>query len=88
MLHHGTLLYAFDLAKIGRYLKQPDRQPDYRAGRPHDEFMMNLPTTAAELSERLRRQWQAFAPLSTWPEGLVGELVRAKYGKDEWTLRW
>src|SRR5262245_30327286 len=35
LLHHGTLLYAFDPALVGRYLKMPPRQPEYRAGRPH-----------------------------------------------------
>ena len=33
LLHHGTLLYAFDLALIPRYLHEPPRQPDYRQAR-------------------------------------------------------
>jgi lipoate-protein ligase A len=87
-LHHGTLLFAFDLAKIARYLKQPSRQPAYREDRGHDDFLMNLPATAVELTCRLRRQWQADKSSETWPEGKVAELVREKYGRDEWTLRW
>src|SRR5262249_21065633 len=31
LLHHGTLLYGFDLSLVGRYLRLPARQPDYRA---------------------------------------------------------
>ena len=33
LLHHGTLLYAFDLGRVGRHLRPPPRQPEYRAGR-------------------------------------------------------
>ena len=86
-LHHGTLLFAFDLAKIARYVKQPPRQPAYRQGRGHDAFLMNLPATAIELTLRLRRQWQAVKSLETWPEEKVAELVREKYGRDKWTMR-
>jgi lipoate-protein ligase A len=27
---------------IGRYLKHPSREPDYRAGRKHEEFVTSL----------------------------------------------
>lgn len=43
LLHHGTLLYAFDPALAQRYLREPVRQPAYRARRRHTEFMGNLP---------------------------------------------
>jgi len=57
LLHHGTVLYDFDLAKIERYLHLPGRQPDYRADRAHAEFVGNLPIGRAELAELLARQW-------------------------------
>ncbi len=60
VLHHGTLLYDFDLALVGRYLRQPERQPEYRAGRGHEEFLVNLPCSAADLTARLRRAWEAW----------------------------
>ena len=86
-LHHGTLLFDFDLAKIARYLKQPDRQPAYRDDRHHEDFLMNLPTTAADLMGRLRRQWRAVDLFQTSLADKTAELVREKYGRDEWTLR-
>lgn len=43
VLHHGTLLYDFDAALAHRYLREPPRQPDYRAGRSHERFLGNLP---------------------------------------------
>lgn len=43
LLHHGTVLYAFDAAAMERYLKPPPRQPAYRAHRPHAAFVTNAP---------------------------------------------
>ena len=47
LLHHGTLLYSFDLDLLPRYLKAPPRQPEYRAQRAHEDFLGNVPLTAA-----------------------------------------
>jgi lipoate-protein ligase A len=53
LLHHGTLLYDFDAGLAERYLKMPVRQPDYRKGRSHREFLSNLPFGAEEVRERV-----------------------------------
>lgn len=42
ILHHGTILYDFDLAKIERYLAMPKDIPEYRRGRPHLDFVANV----------------------------------------------
>ena len=54
-LHHGTILYRFDLARIGRYLRQPSRQPDYRSGRGHDEFVRNVAASRGSLCSQRER---------------------------------
>jgi lipoate-protein ligase A len=43
LLHHGTVLYDFDLHWMERYLKEPERRPAYRAGRRHTAFVTNAP---------------------------------------------
>jgi len=53
MLHHGTLVYGLDPALVERYLKEPARQPDYRRGRTHREFLGSLPLSAGEIAKRL-----------------------------------
>jgi lipoate-protein ligase A len=53
MLHHGTLLYRFDAGLAARYLLEPERQPEYRRGRPHDGFLGNLPYAAVEIQRRI-----------------------------------
>jgi lipoate-protein ligase A len=87
LLHHGTLLYDFDLGRVGRYLRLPARQPEYRAGRGHDAFLMNLPAAPDELRRRLRRAWCADAELSEWPAAAVCRLIEEKYSRPEWTRR-
>jgi lipoate-protein ligase A len=86
LLHHGSLLYAFDLERVGRYLRAPARQPDYRRGRAHGEFLMNLPLAAKEIKRRLRDTWQATETTTADPANLVSELAM-KYGSAEWTRR-
>jgi lipoate-protein ligase A len=84
MLYHGTLLYDFPLALVGRYLAEPPRQPAYRHGRPHAAFVRNLPAEGAVLRAALRAAWDAQAPLDDWPRERVARLVAEKYSRDEW----
>jgi lipoate---protein ligase len=87
LLHHGTLLYEFDLGLVGRYLRLPERQPEYRGGRGHAEFLRNLPALPDELRHRLRAGWDAAEDLPSWPEDRVRALVRDKYQTDGWLRR-
>jgi lipoate---protein ligase len=59
LLHHGTLLYEFDTRLAVRYLREPVRQPDYRTGRRHAEFIGNLPLARGVLLTRLREVFAA-----------------------------
>ena len=40
--YQGSLLFDLDLSSMARYLKHPPSEPDYRRGRPHQEFMTTL----------------------------------------------
>jgi lipoate-protein ligase A len=57
LLHHGTILYDFDAALMERFLKDPARQPAYRAGRGHSAFVDNLPIPRALIQARLAGAW-------------------------------
>ncbi|MFO0876314.1 MAG: lipoate--protein ligase family protein [Gemmataceae bacterium] len=87
ILHHGTLLYQFDLSMVPRYLRQPVRQPEYRADRAHADFIRNLERPRAWLVETLRLAWRAEQPLDTWPAEEVARLVETKYSLAEWVRR-
>jgi lipoate-protein ligase A len=86
-LHHGTLLAGFDRDRISRYLKPPERQPEYRRGRPHDNFVMNLHATIAELKQLLIAEWRPEGVYDAAPMERVRELIAEKYGRDEWNRR-
>ena len=87
LLHHGTLLYAFDAGPVARYLKMPPRQPDYRRRREHRDFLTNLPASAADLKQALRDAWDAREVLAVRPEEMVRQLVVEKYQTSEWIYR-
>ena len=86
-LHHGTILYDFDLPRIGRYLKTPSRQPDYRDGRDHAAFVRNIEVPRATLIELLANAWQADPGLCS-PTAVprAGQLVQEKYSSAEWSI--
>ncbi len=86
-LHHGSILVDFDLARIARCLREPRRQPDYRAGRDHLGFLRNIGGDPSKMRERLRAAWAACEPAGAWPEPLVRQLVRDKYTDPAWTQR-
>ncbi|MBI4473710.1 MAG: lipoate--protein ligase family protein [Acidobacteria bacterium] len=57
LLHHGTILYQFEIAAMERYLKMPKRQPSYRANRSHSDFVTNIPLPRDVIVERLVDAW-------------------------------
>jgi lipoate-protein ligase A len=69
VLYQGSLLLNPDLGLMDRYLKQPEKQPEYRRGRPHGGFVTSLHLegygiSAAELVTHLRKRFEDTAP---WP---------------------
>ncbi len=42
LLYQASFLIDLDLAAIDRYLRHPSREPDYRQGRSHGEFLTSL----------------------------------------------
>jgi len=84
LLHHGTILHAFDLSLLGRYLREPPRQPPYRAGRSHQDFVRNLPCTAEQLRERLCSAFAVEQREPNWPRERVERLLEERYRNEEW----
>jgi len=57
LLHHGTVLYDFDVNSMERYLKYPERQPAYRANRSHTAFVTNVSLQPNAIKERITQAW-------------------------------
>ncbi len=96
LLYHGTLLIDFDLTFLGKCLKTPPRQPDYRLSRPHEQFVTNLAESCGDFAEVLWGRWRNALQLG-WnavsdslvvtPEirVAVARLAEEKYESDAWT---
>ena len=88
MLHHGTLLYAFDVAKISQYLNAPERSPAYRAGRDHPAFVVNLPADAPTLKRLVASEFEAEREqISATILAQIPRLIDEKYGREDWVRR-
>ena len=55
LLHHGTILYDFDLGLIDTFLPEPPRRPAWRGSRRHLQFLTNVPCARANLVARLQQ---------------------------------
>ena len=88
LLYHGTLLYDFDLPLIARCLRVAPRQPEYRQGRDHQEFVTNVPVDpnrfAKDLCSSFKAEEQADA--SSLLER-VAELRKDRYDDPGWHYR-
>jgi lipoate-protein ligase A len=82
-LHHGTILYQFDIAQVICYLKEPARQPAHRASRGHAAFLTTIPANRVDLGERLREAWNATELLLAPPLELTAALVATRYGQED-----
>jgi lipoate-protein ligase A len=88
LLFHGTLLLDLDLALVEACLRMPSKQPQYRKGRGHRDFLLNIRLERQEVSERLKDTWQAQERFVDVPITRIDELVRARYGCQAWTHRF
>ena len=67
---HCSILNEFAIERIVRYLAIPDRQPAYRAGRAHQEFLSNLDLPRGSLVDALCEAWlpgSSLAAAPAWP---------------------
>lgn len=86
-LYHGTLLYDFELSQVSSLLKIPQRQPEYRRQRSHDDFIANLPVGADTLRQALIAAFQATDATTSWPVELTARLAQEKYARDDWNSK-
>jgi lipoate-protein ligase A len=87
LLFHGTFLLDFDLALMGNFLRMPSLQPDYRTGRSHDDFLVNLKLSANQVKAALQKVWGATEELKIIPQSEIQKLAAQKYSTDAWNLK-
>ena len=90
VLYHGTLLYGLDIELAARLLGSPQRQPDYRGGRPHEDFLGNLAASRGELLRAVRGVFDAELDWGLFPRreavsAAADRLLRQRYSQASWT---
>lgn len=88
LLFHGTVLLNFDLTLIDRYLRLPSRQPEYRKSRSHTDFLRNIGAPATELKCALAEEWKVAKKSFKLPDEPLRTLIRSRYARDEWNLKF
>lgn len=86
LLYHGTIVYDFSTAIMSECLATPPRQPDYRGGRTHQDFVANISIDPTLLRRELARVWKAALPLQEWPSIATARVVAERYSKANWRI--
>ena len=88
LLFHGTLLLDCDLTLVSELLRMPSLQPDYRARRPHGDFVTNLNLPAEKIKTALAATWNAKEVSPAPPLVEIKKLAREKYATSEWNFKF
>lgn len=87
LMVHATLLYRMPAGAVSRYLRPPLRQPSYREGRSHDDFLTNLPLDRPSIVGAITTAWPCVGVGGDPPLELARRLLAEKFGRDDWTSR-
>lgn len=86
-IHHGTLLFDFDVSLCEAFLNHPSREPTYRQSRRHADFVTNLPVTADVLRNCLDSAWNA-VPRQI-PDAILNRIngiAESRYNSGDWQI--
>ncbi len=88
LLYHGTILHGMDLDMMACALQFAPRQPDYRAGRNHRDFVTNLPIDAIQFSEDVKTEFRVTGTADCeCLKSRIGLLRQQRYDDPEWHFR-
>jgi lipoate---protein ligase len=88
LLFHGSFLLDLDFDMVEKALPMPSRQPEYRVGRTHSDFLVNLKVPPHLVKAALLESWKAAEPLSEVPFPEIATLAREKYARAEWNYKF
>jgi lipoate-protein ligase A len=88
LLFHGCFLLSASFGLMEQVLRMPSRQPEYRDGRSHTDFLVNLQIPAALVKTALSNAWGAGTPLERLPLEEIRTLARSRYSSDDWNFRF
>ena len=88
---HCSILNNFPIERIVRYLTIPLRQPAYRQGRDHRDFLRNLGLPRSILMQAIRGDWLPESPSQpgqSVPWEVVESLLSEKFANQAWIERF
>jgi lipoate---protein ligase len=87
LMFHGCFLLQLDLSVVEAVLRPPSLQPQYRHGRTHGAFLVNLQVPAEAVKKTLRQAWNAVEVGFNPPVARIEDLVRTQYTNPAWINR-
>jgi lipoate-protein ligase A len=87
ILFHGTFLLSMDLGLVSGLLPKPSWEPEYRQGRRHADFLINLGLSSAVVRDAMVREWGAVGGWELALDGAMACLVEERYGRRDWNRR-
>ena len=67
LLFHGTILHGLPIALVSRYLQEPRRQPAYRTGRPHGQFLRTIDAPLQDMKQAIAAAWNVRSTVAGLP---------------------
>lgn len=88
LLFHGSILIDLDIEMVEKTLLFPSREPEYRLGRSHSDFLLNLKVPSELVKSALRKSWNVTQPLQQIPVEQIALLGRERYSRAEWNHKF
>ncbi len=77
LLFHGTILHGLPITLVSRYLKEPRKQPAYRAGRPHGQFLQMIDAPLQDIKQAIAAIWNARSTVADLPIAYLQSAITA-----------
>ncbi|MFT5169460.1 MAG: lipoate-protein ligase A [Lysobacterales bacterium] len=80
VLHHGTIMYDFNLDNIARYLGMPKDMPNYRDARTHLDFVANINMTCDTIKKNIIKSFDEslkVSKITAEEEGFLQDFVQS-----------
>jgi len=90
-LFHGTFLLDMDFSLVGKALKLPKLQPEYRYQRSHHDFLTSMKhVTRSAIRNAIMQCWEVdeCGSVENGMESEVKKLVEEKYGLVDWNYKF
>ncbi|MBN8246505.1 MAG: lipoate--protein ligase family protein [Verrucomicrobia bacterium] len=87
LLFHGTLLLSLDFSRMSELLPPPSWEPEYRSGRTHRDFLINLGVDPAAVRQAICAGWSVRGEFMTLPTEGHRQCMESRYGRSEWHAR-